>query len=126
MNGFKKPGSYPYVLCLMIVLFQGNWLYSQQGPVIQKTAPKLIDSPVRNVLQFLPSSMRAKAKTTTTAKNTATAMAMAIDDGPEGPAGAGNSLVPPVLFPSPNSATLTRLISDNADLYTGRYNVDIP
>lgn len=35
MIGFKKPGPYQYVLCLIIVLFQGNWLYSQNpsGPL---------------------------------------------------------------------------------------------
>jgi hypothetical protein len=75
MNGIKKPGPYPYVLCLIIVLFQGSGLYSQN---------------------------------------------------PSGPMGTAASTLPPVILPSPNSATLTRLISDNVDLYTGRLNVDIP
>jgi hypothetical protein len=75
MIGFKNPGLYPYVLCLIITLFPGHSLYSQQL---------------------------------------------------SGPLGTAESTLPPVISPSPNSATLTRIISDNVDLYTGRLNVDIP
>ncbi|MBK8786664.1 MAG: hypothetical protein IPN43_09285 [Chitinophagaceae bacterium] len=32
----------------------------------------------------------------------------------------------PVIMPSPNSAALTNLISDNVDLYTGKTNVNLP
>ncbi|MBL7750947.1 MAG: hypothetical protein JNN29_06175 [Chitinophagaceae bacterium] len=40
--------------------------------------------------------------------------------------GASEATLPFVVLPSPNSATLTRSISDNVDLYTGKLNVSLP
>jgi hypothetical protein len=40
--------------------------------------------------------------------------------------GAIEATLPLVVMPAPNSAVLTRTISENVDLYTGRLNLDIP
>ncbi|MEO6541759.1 MAG: hypothetical protein ABIN74_12225, partial [Ferruginibacter sp.] len=39
---------------------------------------------------------------------------------------AADANTPPVILPSPNSASLLNLISDNVDLYTGKTNVNLP
>ena len=40
--------------------------------------------------------------------------------------GAMEATLPVVVMPSPNSATLTRMVSENVDLYTGKLSIDIP
>jgi hypothetical protein len=40
--------------------------------------------------------------------------------------GAMEAKLPTVVMPSPNSATITRQISENVDLYTGRLSLDLP
>lgn len=40
--------------------------------------------------------------------------------------GAMEAVLPTVVMPAPNSAVLTRMISDNVDLYTGKLNIEIP
>jgi len=40
--------------------------------------------------------------------------------------GAMEATLPVVVMPAPNSATLTRMVSENVDLYTGKLSVDIP
>lgn len=40
--------------------------------------------------------------------------------------GVSEAKKPPVVFPSPNSAVLTRTVNENVDMYTGRLNIEIP
>jgi len=40
--------------------------------------------------------------------------------------GAMEATLPVVVMPAPNSATLTRIVSENVDLYTGKLGIDIP
>src|SRR5215216_4391731 len=39
---------------------------------------------------------------------------------------ASEATLPVVVLPSPNSASLTRSVSENVDLYTGMLSIDVP
>jgi hypothetical protein len=119
MNGFKTQRPYLYVLCLLCTVFQLHGVYSQQTPVLQDPPQQLIEKLISSKVLHDTAFPKSKARLNMTA------MALA-GSGPAGPLGAAESTLPPVVMPSPNSAILTRLISDNVDLYTGRLNVDIP
>lgn len=58
-----------------------------------------------------------------TQKSTITPLSIS---GGTGSLGVADVTVPPVIMPAPNSAMLTRMVSEDVDLYTGRLNVNIP
>jgi YD repeat-containing protein len=58
-------------------------------------------------------------------KKTMTMSSGILNEAPGHP-GAAEATLPVVVLPAPNSAVLTRLVSENVDLYTGRLNIDIP
>jgi YD repeat-containing protein len=83
--------------------------------------------PQDSVVQRLKSNWKAATDTALKAKAKAKSMSMmGAAGGGAGHPGTAESTLPPVIMPAPNSAVLTRLISENVDLYTGKLNVEIP